>query len=188
MMADTDPSLTNEEVFWRDFSARTGRPRAELEPVFRQLYETQFPALQRHIGAELPGPARGLLEKALAAGFTPVLATNAIFPEAAIRARLTWINCQDLPFAYITTLENMHFCKPNPGYFQEILGILQVSPDECLMIGNDPEEDLAAAFLGIKTCLVTDYLVPREKQAHPPYYSCRLTELPALLAGLAPAG
>jgi len=188
MVGDTDPSLTNEEVFWRDFTARTGRPRAELEPVFRWFYETQFPALKRHIEAELPGPARGVLKKALAAGFSLVIATNAIFPATAIRERLAWINCQDLPFAYITTFENMHFCKPNPGYYQEILSILQISPGDCLMIGNDPEEDLTAAFLGMKTCLITDYLVPREKPVHPPDFSCRLVELPGLLKDLAPAG
>jgi FMN phosphatase YigB (HAD superfamily) len=188
MMSDADPSLTNEEVFWRDFSARTGYPRAKLEPVFQQFYEGQFSAIKKHIKAELPGPARGILENALAAGFSLIIATNAIFPETAIRERLAWINCQDLPFAFITTFEKMHFCKPNPYYYQEILDILQISPRNCLMIGNDPEEDLTAAILGMKTCLVTDYLVPREKPAHPPNYSCRLTELPGLLADLAPAG
>lgn len=55
MVTDADPSLTNEEVFWGDFSARTGYPRAELEPVFQQFYEEQFPALQKHVEAELPG-------------------------------------------------------------------------------------------------------------------------------------
>ncbi|NLW10040.1 MAG: HAD family hydrolase [Firmicutes bacterium] len=188
MVTDADPSLTNEEVFWGDFSARTGYPRAELEPVFQQFYEEQFPALQKHVEAELPGPAREILESALAAGFSLVIATNAIFPEMAIRERLAWINCHDLPFAFVTTFENMHFCKPNPQYYQEILDILQVSPGDCLMIGNDPEEDLTAAFLGMKTCLITDYLVPREKPVHPPDFSCRLVELPGLLKDLAPAG
>ena len=77
--------------------------------------------------AEL-GPAREILESALAAGFFPGHSHQRHFPEMAIRERLAWINCHDLPFAFVTTFENMHFCKPNPQYYQEILDILQVSP------------------------------------------------------------
>lgn len=188
MVIDSDPACTNEEVFWRDFTARTGRPRAELEPVFLDFYQSQFPALKQYIEVELPGPARKILKIASAAGFSLVLATNAIFPETVIRERLSWISCQDLPFTLITSFEKMHFCKPNPKYYQEILDILRVSADNCLMIGNDPQEDLTAAVLGIKTCLVTDYQVPRGKPTQIPNYSCRLTELPGLLENLTPTG
>ena len=61
-------------------------------------------------------------------------------------------------FELITTYEDCRFCKPNPAYFQEILTELGLRPEECLMVGNDVEEDLVIRSLGVKTFLVTDTL------------------------------
>lgn len=49
------------------------------------------------------------------------------------------------------------------------------------MIGNDPEEDLTAAFLGMKTCLITDYLVPRENPSIRPTFPAGWWNSPASL-------
>ena len=43
-------------------------------------------------------------------------------------------------------------------YFREVLTKLGLSPEECLMVGNDVEEDLVIRKLGVKTFLVTDTL------------------------------
>ena len=72
-------------------------------------------------------------------------------------------------------MERMHFCKPNPAYYQEILELLGAKAEECLMIGNDVEEDMVAATLGIKTRLVTDLLISRDQLQIEPNYRCRLT-------------
>lgn len=178
MITDRDPTRTNEEVFWEDFINRVKRPREELEPIFNHFYHHEFPGLKKFINR--PGPVREILEKALQDDFSLILATNPIFPESAIRERLSWINCHDLPFSLITSLEQMHFCKPNPDYYREILDLLKIPADSCLMIGNDTEEDLIASVLGIKTCLITDYQVQRDNNLQPDF-SCRLIELPAVL-------
>ena len=39
--------------------------------------------------------------------------------------------------------------------------LLDLEPENCLMIGNDVQEDLVAGQLGMKTFLVTDYLINR---------------------------
>lgn len=159
MIESSDESLTNETVFWTDFPVRMERTREELEPVFTRFYTEEFPSLRQHVAET--SKARELLQKALDLGLEIILATNPIFPEFVIRERLRWINCEDLPFKWITSLENMHYCKPNPLYFKEIADTLGISPSECLMVGNDMEEDLPAAMIGMKTFLVTEFLIDR---------------------------
>ena len=34
-------------------------------------------------------------------------------------------------------------------------------PEQCIMVGNDVQEDLIAGCLGMKTYLITDYLIHR---------------------------
>lgn len=159
MVENNDETLTNENVFWSDFPTRMEQPREVLEPVFNRFYREEFPLLRQYISKT--SKARQLLEKALDLGLEIILATNPIFPEFVIRERLRWINCDDLPFKWITSLENMHYCKPNPLYFKEIADRLAISPSDCLMVGNDMEEDLPASLVGMKTYLVTEFLIDR---------------------------
>ena len=175
MVQDSDPTLTNADVFWNDFPVRMGRDREELEPVFNNYYSTDFPKLKQYV-PEL-SLARELMDKALDLGLELIIATNPIFPEMVIHERLKWIDCADLPLKFVTSLENMHYCKPNPLYFQEIIDRLSIQPDECLMVGNDMEEDLPAGLVGIKTFLVTDFLIDRGSGQFTPDYQGTLKEL-----------
>ena len=61
-------------------------------------------------------------------------------------------------FEVITTYETYHYCKPNPKYFQEVMEKFGLNPKECLMVGNDVQEDLTIRSLGVKTYLLTDTL------------------------------
>lgn len=182
MIKSDDPHLTNEEVFWQDFPDRIGLSRPFLEPIFRHFYDNEYRAL----GNNLPpaGPVRTLLSSALQQGFSVTIATNPVFPRDAIIERLSWINCHDLPYRLVTSMEKMHFCKPNPNYYREILALLDVKAEECMMIGNDVEEDMVASLLGMKTCLVTDRLISRGKTKIKPDYTCRLAELPQVIMAL----
>jgi len=56
----------------------------------------------------------------------------------------------------------MHATKPNPHYYQEIMEIIKVVPEHCLMVGNDVEEDLVAKTLGMQTFLVEDHMLNRK--------------------------
>ena len=89
-----------------------------------------------------------------------VLATNPIFPRVAVESRLEWSGVSADSFALITDYENSSFCKPNPAYFTEILTKLGVDAQNCLMIGNNADEDIAAAqAAGLSTFLLTDCLI-----------------------------
>lgn len=91
-----------------------------------------------------------------------VLATNPLFPPAGVRTRLGWVNLKPEDFDYWTHYENSSFCKPNPAYYQEIMKVLGLDAGQCLMIGNDVQEDVVAAqSIGMDTFLVTDCIIDR---------------------------
>ncbi len=157
MVKSCDRNSTNREVFWADFAARVGSPAGVLEPMFDEFYDREFASLRQ---VTLANPlARPLMENLFRKGFRVVIATNPIFPERAIRERLRWLEIDGLPYDLVTTYETMHFCKPNPDYYTEVLELLEIAPGDCLMIGNDVEDDLIAGNLGIRTFLVEDCLL-----------------------------
>ncbi|HHW03734.1 MAG TPA: HAD family hydrolase [Thermoanaerobacterales bacterium] len=161
MMHNLDPSKINKDVFWEDFSPKMPfNKKEELSPIFDEFYEKDFPTLSS-IVKKSPVSAK-ILNTALKKGYDLVIATSPIFPESAIYERLRWIDALDFPYKLVTTYENMHFSKPHVEYYSEILERIQKKPEECMMIGNDVEEDMAAGLLGIKTYLVTDYLINRK--------------------------
>ncbi|MDI6825089.1 MAG: HAD family hydrolase [Bacillota bacterium] len=165
MVADRDLSRSNEEVFWSDFLPRVGLERERLDPIFTAFYRDVFPSL-----GDLARPvpeARRVLGHALSRGYRLVLATNPLFPRVAIVERMRWGGIHDIPFALVTAYEDMHACKPQPEYYREILQLLGASPEECLMVGNDVQEDLAASLVGIRTFLVEGPFL-RDK-GHPRY-------------------
>lgn len=97
-------------------------------------------------------------------GYRVVLATNPLFPAIATQTRIGWAGLTPEDFELYTTYENSGFCKPNPEYYKEILGKLQLSPEECVMIGNDVSEDMIAKDLGMKVFLITDCLLNKENK------------------------
>ena len=91
-----------------------------------------------------------------------VLATNPLCPAIATQSRARWAGLTPEDFALITTYENSAFCKPNPDYYREILGKLNLKPEECLMVGNDVQEDMVARMLGMEVFLLTDCIINRD--------------------------
>ncbi|SFR10550.1 YbaK/EbsC family protein [Desulfoscipio geothermicus] len=157
MLVNRDPALTNAEVFWADFRTRLGDCITDLEPLIEDFYAHKFINLSR---VARPCPqARRAVQAALDRGLRIVLATNAIFPRSAIRDRMAWAGVADLPWELVTGYEEMHFCKPHPEYYREIAELLELKPEDCLMVGNDVQKDLAASTPGMRTYLVTDYLI-----------------------------
>jgi FMN phosphatase YigB (HAD superfamily) len=182
MIENTDPALTNREVFNREFFPRSGLIESAAGPVFERFYREDFPAL-----AVLTRPtptARHVLNTARKYGAQLVIATNPVFPEIAIRERLRWAGVAGVPFRLVTTYEIMHFCKPNPLYYEEIAACLNTVPENCLMVGNDVEEDMVAGEVGMATYLVEDHLIRRGLYPCRPDYRGRLQDLVAFFEGL----
>ena len=159
-MVENDGSKTNEEVFWADFCHIFGEQARKDLPLFEEFYAADF-AGARTVCRFAPQAAEviGLLKEQ---GVRLVLATNPLFPSIATRQRIRWAGLEPGDFELVTTYENSRFCKPNPEYYRELLDKLGVEPGECLMVGNDVQEDiLPAASIGMQTFLLTPCLIDR---------------------------
>lgn len=182
MVANVDKERTNQQVFSDHFFDAVGLPEEVLLPVINDFYEKDFALLQRVTRRE--EAARMAVTAALSAGLDVVVATNPVFPMVATRQRIEWAGLGDIAFKLVTTYENSHFCKPNTEYYKEIVEKLGCQPEECLMIGNDVEEDLAAAKIGMKTYLVTDCLINAKGMDFNADYTGTLQELAGELAAI----
>lgn len=152
---------TNEETFAAHFYPALGVDRAELEPEFRRFYAEAFPSLRVFTR---PRPeARPLVEAAFAQGLDVVIATNPVFPRAAIEERLAWagVGVDSFAYALVTCYEEMHATKSDPAYYREILARIGTSAPGCLMVGDDWQWDMvAAAACGIPGFWVSDAAAP----------------------------
>lgn len=158
-MVKNDGSRRNIDAFWETFSALTHTDRAAVEPVCDRFYAVEFHRARAATG-ENPlavEAVRAAREKA------PVvaLATNPLFPLTGQATRLSWIGLRPEDFDLVTSYETDSFCKPNPAYYTDVCRRLGVAPEDCLMIGNDEGEDMAAATsVGMAGYLVTDCRIP----------------------------
>jgi FMN phosphatase YigB (HAD superfamily) len=161
MIGDPRPDVDNMQKFMDAFCPKIGHSANELNPLLDRFYRDEFPQL---VSSTHPSPrAREAVQAAINSGFTVVLATSPVFPEVAIKERMRWAGIEDLPWEYITTLETMCSAKPRLSYYQDLVGKLGTEPRQCLMIGNDVEEDLAAGELGMKTYFVGDWPLNRRQ-------------------------
>jgi FMN phosphatase YigB (HAD superfamily) len=168
MMNSQDGTATNEEVFWDAFSRHANDKFADRQKFFSHFYDCCFPKLQSR--CRTFAIASEIVAEAFKKGTKVAIATNAVFPLQAIAERLRWAGVDRYSFDLITSYEVMHYCKPFPEYYLEIADILKVSPQRCLMIGNDSGEDLVAGSAGMKTFLVEDMLIERDKGFIPDWY------------------
>jgi len=144
MVENTDPGVTNQQAFVADFFPRIGRTMDELMPVFDDFYATQFGKLCPQT-RRLP-EARSIVRAAFDAGYDVVIATNPLFPDTAIRQRMEWADVAEFPFKLVTSYEVMHFSKPHPEYYLEIAERIGRQPSECVMVGDDWNNDIAPAM------------------------------------------
>ncbi|MGN0165460.1 MAG: HAD family hydrolase [Lachnospiraceae bacterium] len=161
-MVKNDGSCLNEKAFWDTVSKVYGEDIIKDIPVFDQFYRNEFQCAKDCCGFNpLAAKTIQLLKEN---GFRIALATNPIFPAVATRSRINWAGLDASDFEIFTTYENSSYCKPNPAYYQEIINKLNVSPDECLMVGNDVNEDMIAETLGMKVFLLTDCLINKDNK------------------------
>ena len=159
-MVKNDGAHTNEEVFWSCFEKAYGKEARQYEPYFDAYYHAEFQDVQKACGFN-PDAAlavRKIKEK----GLRVALATNPLFPAIATESRIRWAGLSPEEFELYTTYENAHYSKPNPAYYQEVLEKLGVDAQDCLMVGNDFVEDVAAEQLGVKVFLITDCLINKK--------------------------
>lgn len=159
-MAKNDGSHSNEEAFWRKFGEIYGDKVLDDREIFNEFYKQEFQNAKAF--CKLNPKASVTVHRMKELGLRVVLATNPIFPAIATESRICWAGLKPEDFELYTTYENTGYCKPNPDYYRDILKKLDAEPEECLMVGNDVEEDMIAETLGIKVFLLTDCLINKE--------------------------
>lgn len=127
-MVKNDGSCTNEQAFWKKFSAIYGSEKALADQLlFEDFYANEFSAAQEICG--FTPAAAETVRRLKACGVRVALATNPIFPRIATEQRIRWAGLAPEDFVLYTTYENSTFCKPNPDYYREVVRTLGVQPD-----------------------------------------------------------
>jgi len=142
---------TNEEVFAAAFYPALGVPRSKLEPLLERFYREAFPSLQPMTAPRPSAPK--IIEWAKRRGLQIVIATNPLFPRTAIEQRMQWggVGIDRFDYDLVTAYENCRATKSHEAYYRDIVAVLGRRPEECLMVGDNWDWDIAcAARTGIR--------------------------------------
>ncbi len=177
-LENNDGAKTNEDVFNEFFFPIGGHTREELEPLFLRFYEEDFSQLKKY--TQKKPEARKTVQKAFDKGYKVAIATTPILPEIGVQKRLEWAGVGDFDYDLITSYEYVSATKPNLKYYEEIAEILELSPRECLMVG-DEAKDMVASEIGCSTFLVRSQNTELTPETPEPNYVGSLIELRKIL-------
>jgi FMN phosphatase YigB (HAD superfamily) len=153
-LRNNDGSTLNRELFISTLCDGLNIDRNEVWARFEQFFSLDFDVFRDTVVAT-PGAGnvfRHVKERKLKLA----VATNPIWPLSVQKKRIDWAGVGDAEIDLITHIDNMSYCKPQLGYFRQICRLLDVQPGECLMVGDDPANDMVAAKTGMKTYQTTD--------------------------------
>ncbi|XWX05092.1 HAD-IA family hydrolase [Aggregatilineales bacterium SYSU G02658] len=143
----------NLQLIYASLADFTHQPKPLIEEAFTDFYAHHYPQLRRYV-SPVSG-SQALLEMLAQQDVTFALATNPVYPPTAISQRIAWGGLDASRAALITDASVMHFAKPDPAYYAEIIARIGVEPDEALMVGDHPTNDiLAAQQVGLYTLLI----------------------------------
>ncbi|NLY75461.1 MAG: HAD family hydrolase [Firmicutes bacterium] len=153
---------TNETVFMEKFAELIESDLKVYRKRFDEFYDREFfQTKSAVVDSPLMRESVKLLKEK---GYHLIIATNPLFPEKAIHHRIRWSGFEPEDFIYITSYERNHYCKPRFQFYLEVLQETGKQPHECLMVGNDVQEDLVVSQLGVETFLITDFLINRSTE------------------------
>ncbi len=153
---------TNENIFWSTFKKHHPNITDEEIKSFEAYYEEDFDKVS---SVATPNPdAKKALEYIRSSGLRVTLATNPLFPRIATEKRITWAGFEEKDFEFFTSFEDNCYAKPNPEYFRSVYNRMGLKPCECLLVGNDVDEDMAARELGMQVFLLTDHMINKHNK------------------------
>jgi FMN phosphatase YigB (HAD superfamily) len=143
LTAERTQITNNLHLIYETFTESTQQPVDLVREALQTFYTQDYPALARWISPV--NSAQTLIDCLIHQQIAVVIATNPVYPPAAIQQRIAWGGLDASRAALITDASMMHFAKPDPAYYAEIIARLGVEPDEALVIGDHPTNDIAAA-------------------------------------------
>ncbi len=156
---------TNQDAFMEEMlKGLDEKQKKKLLDLFDEFYQQEYHQLEKVVEDD-SSLSRDIIDKLLSSGYKIVIATNPVFPLTAITARMKWANIHDFEYELITSYEIMHYTKPFLKYYLEICEYIAEDPENCLMVGNDCYDDLAAKKAGMEFFLINDY-IEGEKKTH----------------------
>jgi FMN phosphatase YigB (HAD superfamily) len=150
----SEGEVSNRRFFLEVFTEGHGHPVTELWRRFMKFYEEEYDRIEVEVRvpAGLHDGINGLQQR----GLKLVVASNPIFPLMVQQKRMAWAGIDRFRFDLVTHIENMSFVKPRLEYYLQICEKIDAAPGECLMVGNDPINDMVAGITGMKTYLTTE--------------------------------
>ena len=149
--------MSNEQRFWEVFDQSFPGKRERDTILFERFYETKFDEVCKVFGFDSRSATVVKLLKDN--GIRVALATNPVFPRIATEKRAAHAGLDLSDFELVTTYENSTSAKPSLSYYEEILLKLSLRAEDCLMVGNDVDDDMVAEKLGMRVFLLTDCLI-----------------------------
>jgi FMN phosphatase YigB (HAD superfamily) len=153
-LKDNAGAMSNRDWFTRAFDDGAELPMARIWERWLDFYRDRYGPFG--IDIAIPEGQAEVVSDLAQRGLSLVIASNPIFPPIALARRMAWGGIDPEPFSLLTHMENMSFVKPHAGYYRSISEMIGIAPSDCLMVGNDPVNDMAAGAIGMKTYLTTD--------------------------------
>jgi HAD superfamily hydrolase (TIGR01662 family) len=175
-LLESDDQLYDHELFVR-YTARIielmGGRGPEVERVARQIYDDW--AEHRHF--ELYPDAADTLRELKARGFRLGLISNSHRPLESFEEHFEL----DGLISVRVSSSDHGFMKPHPSIFRSALELMQVGPDEAVMVGDSLAHDVMGALgVGMRPILLARGGAPQPVDVDVPVIAS-LAELPAML-------
>jgi FMN phosphatase YigB (HAD superfamily) len=149
-----DGTKNNRQYFMDTFTAGLDTDRQQLWERFMKFYREVYDDMG--VTVSVPQGLHAGMDRLRQTGLKLAIASNPIFPVIAQEKRVRWGRLEPDWFALFTHMENMRHVKPMPAYFHQACDLIGEAPADCLMVGNDPVNDMAAALAGLQTYRTTD--------------------------------
>ena len=143
---------TNQEVLVEAVARQLSLPQAEVAEAFLAVSSSEMGGLG--LPWEVRQGAREVVQAVIASGRQVVVATSPVYLIGPILERMRRAGVHDLPWDAITTADVMHTMKPHPDYFVEAALLVGRTPEEVVMVGDHPFQDLPARKAGMRTYYV----------------------------------
>lgn len=166
LVENPKPGVTNGENFYAIYERLSQVKPEVFLPIFETFYQTEYDLLANDVTSH-PG-ALSAVRLCREKGLDCVVATNPLFPYIAVEKRLRWAGLEPGDFKHITHMDGCCYSKPDLRYYREILNFLGLEAGECLMVGNDAEEDMCVSALGMDSFFLTEFPICRGAQPQCP--------------------
>lgn len=140
LLTDVSARDSNQRRLMTDLAEGFGRSEEEVWTVLERQAVTALEAL-RPLASPLPW-TRGLLAEIRRRNLRVAIATNPIYPRAVIEERVRWAGVNPADVDAVACLETCRSTKPHLAYFEEMATALDLPLDACLMVGDDPDQDV----------------------------------------------